>query len=103
MRIFFYNIATGKTKECKESTDWLNHLQFSPTDPRLLMFCHEGPWHNVDRIWTIRTDGTEFNDSPAHDGDGNRGPRILERPTARPSGTTCRRRAAKISGWRAIT
>ena len=23
------------------------------------MFCHEGPWHNVDRIWTIRTDGSE--------------------------------------------
>jgi oligogalacturonide lyase len=22
------------------------------------MFCHEGPWHKVDRIWTIRTDGT---------------------------------------------
>jgi len=39
------------------STDWLNHLQFSPTDPGLLMFCHEGPWHKVDRIWTIRTDG----------------------------------------------
>ena len=24
------------------------------------MFCHEGPWHKVDRIWTIRTDGTEL-------------------------------------------
>jgi oligogalacturonide lyase len=22
------------------------------------MFCHEGPWHKVDRIWTIRTYGT---------------------------------------------
>ena len=22
------------------------------------MFCHEGPWHKVDRIWTIRTDGS---------------------------------------------
>jgi len=32
---------------------WLNHVQFSPTDPNLLMFCHEGPWHKVDRIWTI--------------------------------------------------
>lgn len=27
-------------------------------DPTLLMFCHEGPWHKVDRIWTIRTDGS---------------------------------------------
>ena len=22
------------------------------------MFCHEGPWHKVDRTWTIRTDGS---------------------------------------------
>lgn len=32
---------------------WLNHVQFSPTDPNLLMYCHEGPWHKVNRIWTI--------------------------------------------------
>ena len=58
MELFFYNIATGKTKTCNRCTDWLNHLQFSPTDPNLLMFCHEGPWHKVDRIWTIHTDGS---------------------------------------------
>jgi oligogalacturonide lyase len=40
------------------STDWVNHLLFSPTDPEVLMYCHEGPWHKVDRIWTIHTDGT---------------------------------------------
>lgn len=22
------------------------------------MFCHEGPWRKVDRIWTIRADGS---------------------------------------------
>ena len=58
MELFFYNIGTGETKKCNRCTDWLGHLQFSPTDPDLLMFCHEGPWHKVDRIWTIRTDGT---------------------------------------------
>jgi len=58
MELFFYNMTTGKTKTCNRCTDWLNHLQFSPTDPNLLMFCHEGPWHKVDRIWTIRTDGS---------------------------------------------
>ena len=58
MDLFFYNIQTGETKKVNHSTDWLNHLQFSPTDPGLLMFCHEGPWHKVDRIWTIRTDGS---------------------------------------------
>jgi oligogalacturonide lyase len=45
-------------KTILRSTDWLNHLEFSPTDPTLLMVCHEGPWHKVDRIWTIRADGS---------------------------------------------
>jgi oligogalacturonide lyase len=40
------------------STDWVNHLLFSPTDPDLLMYCHEGPWQKVDRIWMIHTDAT---------------------------------------------
>jgi oligogalacturonide lyase len=60
MELFFYNVATGETKKFNRCTDWLNHLQFSPTDPNLLMFCHEGPWQKVDRIWTIRTDGSDL-------------------------------------------
>ena len=60
MELFFYNLATGETKKYNRCTDWLGHLQFSPTDPTLMMFCHEGPWHKVDRIWTIRTDGTDL-------------------------------------------
>ena len=40
------------------STDWVNHMLFSPKDPQLLMYCHEGPWQKVDRIWMIHTDGT---------------------------------------------
>jgi oligogalacturonide lyase len=58
MALYTIDIASGATRVVHRSTDWLNHVQFSPTDPGLLMFCHEGPWHFVDRIWTIRTDGT---------------------------------------------
>ena len=58
MAMFTMDLRTGETKTILHSTDWLNHLLFSPTDPSLLMYCHEGPWHKVDRIWTIRTDGT---------------------------------------------
>jgi oligogalacturonide lyase len=58
MGLFTMNINTGEIKTIHKANDWLNHLLFSPTDPTLLMFCHEGPWHKVDRIWTIRTDGT---------------------------------------------
>jgi oligogalacturonide lyase len=48
----------GDLRILLHSTDWVNHLLFSPTDPTLLMYCHEGPWQKVDRIWTIHTDGT---------------------------------------------
>ncbi|HEY1663523.1 MAG TPA: oligogalacturonate lyase family protein [Verrucomicrobiae bacterium] len=58
MDLFTYNIASGEIKKINHSTEWLNHLLFSPTDPTLLMFCHEGPWHQVNRIWTIHTDGS---------------------------------------------
>jgi len=56
--IFLVNLKTGETNVIRRGTNWFNHLQFSPTDPTLLQFCHEGPWHKVDRIWQIRTDGT---------------------------------------------
>ncbi len=52
MVLFTVNAKTGAVNIIQHSTDWLNHLEFSPTDPTLLMFCHEGPWHKVDRIWT---------------------------------------------------
>jgi oligogalacturonide lyase len=60
MELFCYDLRTGKTKKFNRCTDWLGHLQFSPTDPNLLMFCHEVPWHKVDRIWTIRANGTDL-------------------------------------------
>jgi oligogalacturonide lyase len=58
MGLFVIDVKSGEVKTILRSTDWLNHLEFSPTDPTLLMLCHEGPWHKVDRLWTIRTDGT---------------------------------------------
>ncbi len=58
MQLFTMDVRTGETKTFHASTDWLNHVQMSPTDPDLILFCHEGPWHQVDRVWTIRTDGS---------------------------------------------
>ena len=60
MALFTINAQTGEVKTIHRSTDWLNHLEFSPTDPSLLMFCHEGPWHKVDRIWLMHTDGSHI-------------------------------------------
>ena len=60
MAIYTIDIKTGKIQDIYHSHDWLNHVQFSPTDPNLVMFCHEGPWELNERIWTIRTDGSQL-------------------------------------------
>jgi oligogalacturonide lyase len=58
MALVTMNVQTGEIKTFNPSNDWDNHFQFSPTDAGLLMYCHEGPWQNNDRVWIIRTDGT---------------------------------------------
>jgi len=56
--IYTVNIKTGEIRVVLRGKDWFNHIQFSPTDPGLVLYCHEGPWHKVDRIWTVRIDGS---------------------------------------------
>jgi len=58
--LFTINLKTKELTKLFTDTAWLNHVQFSPTDPKLLMFCHEGPWQKVDRIWTINIDTKEI-------------------------------------------
>ena len=60
LQLITIDTRSGEMKTLLRGTDWYNHVQFSPTDPTLLMFCHEGPWHKVDRTWTIRTDGSQL-------------------------------------------
>ena len=58
MAFVFTSLKTGKADTVGYQYGWLNHMQFNPNDPALLLYCHEGTWHEVDRIWTIRTDGS---------------------------------------------
>lgn len=51
--IFSLDTKTGVFEDVYTENAWLNHLQFSPADPNLLMFCHEGPWHKVTRVWLV--------------------------------------------------
>ncbi len=51
--LFVLPAQGGQLKKIYAENAWLNHIQFSPKASDLLMFCHEGPWHKVDRIWTI--------------------------------------------------
>ena len=37
-----------------KDTHWVGHFQFSPLDPTIGTFCHEGPWNLVtQRIWLL--------------------------------------------------
>jgi oligogalacturonide lyase len=58
LQFFAVDVKTGAVRTFFPMTDNLNHDQCSPTDPSLILYCHEGAWDQVDRIWTIRTDGT---------------------------------------------
>jgi oligogalacturonide lyase len=51
--LFTIDLRSGTLKKIHQENTWLGHVQFSPTDPNMLMFCHEGPWQKVDRIWLI--------------------------------------------------
>ncbi|MBN2610683.1 MAG: hypothetical protein JXB00_03925 [Bacteroidales bacterium] len=51
--LFTLNVETGEIATIHSDTAWINHVQFSPVNPAHLMFCHEGPWHKLDRIWLI--------------------------------------------------
>jgi oligogalacturonide lyase len=52
-RLYTLNVKTGEVKEIHRENDWTNHLLFSPVDPDILSYCHEGPWQKNDRIWNI--------------------------------------------------
>jgi oligogalacturonide lyase len=58
--LFTIDVNSKKLDKLFTDSAWLNHVQFSPTDPNLLMFCHEGPWHKVNRIWTINIRSKEI-------------------------------------------
>jgi oligogalacturonide lyase len=56
----FIDLSTGRSRETGFQYGDLNHLQFNPVDPGLVLYCHEGTWHELDRTWTIRADGSQM-------------------------------------------
>jgi oligogalacturonide lyase len=56
----FINLKTGQRTIGGYQFANIDHQQFNPVDPNLLLFAHEGTWHEVDRTWTIRTDGSSL-------------------------------------------
>ena len=52
-KIFVIDLKTRTFRTVLSEPHWINHVQFSPIDPSLLMYAREGPWHLVDRIWAL--------------------------------------------------
>jgi oligogalacturonide lyase len=56
-RIMRVPVNGGRADIVWEEEYWVGHVNTSPTQPHLLTFCHEGPWHLVDnRIWGLDMD-----------------------------------------------
>jgi oligogalacturonide lyase len=60
MEIFVVDTRSGARRVIHKTREWIGHAQFSPTDPQQIIFSHEGPWHRVDRMWAMRTDGSDL-------------------------------------------
>lgn len=55
-RIVRIDTENSGGEELWQENCWIGHVNPSPTQPNLLTFCHEGPWHMVDhRIWVMDT------------------------------------------------
>jgi oligogalacturonide lyase len=59
--MFTLNLQTGEVRTILKGTEWLDHVQFSPTDPNLIMYENDGPNSatEIDHIWTIRAGGSQ--------------------------------------------
>ncbi len=54
--VFTVNLVTGEVRNLFTTNAWVDHFQFSPTDPNLMSFAHEGPWWLIDRVWLVHLD-----------------------------------------------
>lgn len=52
-RVVRLNLSTGIVSVLHEESAWITHVNPSPTNPELATFCHEGPWHLVQRMWVL--------------------------------------------------
>ncbi|MDH7571078.1 MAG: oligogalacturonate lyase family protein, partial [Armatimonadota bacterium] len=48
------DLQEGRAEAVWGEQNWISHVNISPTQPDLILFCHEGPWHRVHRMWVVR-------------------------------------------------
>lgn len=53
-RVVRVPVDGGPVETLHEERNWIGHVNTSPTNPRHLTFCHEGPWRDVQqRLWAL--------------------------------------------------
>ena len=58
--IIRYDTIEKKSHVVYGDNNWLSHVNISPVDPNTIMFCHEGPWHMVQRLWIAKVETDEI-------------------------------------------
>lgn len=48
------DLQEGRAEAIWGERNWISHVNISPVEPDLVLFCHEGSWHRVHRMWVVR-------------------------------------------------
>lgn len=54
------NLNDKSAKAIWGEREWISHVITSPIDRDIIVFCHEGPWHLVQRTWAVRASTSEI-------------------------------------------
>ncbi len=50
-----YDTAAASAEALHGEAAWISHVAVNPVDPDQVVFCHEGPWVYVQRMWAVRS------------------------------------------------
>jgi oligogalacturonide lyase len=53
------NVSDKSARAVWGEREWISHVNTSPVDGDIVCFCHEGPWHLVQRTWIVRPSTSE--------------------------------------------
>lgn len=49
-----YDAVLGCAEALHGEAAWISHVAVNPANPDEVLFCHEGPWAHVQRMWVVR-------------------------------------------------
>lgn len=51
--VMMLDLDTGRPSAIWGETNWISHVQISPADPDIVLFCHEGAYLVKQRMWIV--------------------------------------------------